>query len=364
MIGIGLLLVSGLGCATTAELNDPFPPALSSPHLSAQGESRSAASRAASHVIRAQVSEPTITDVIARPLSGFETVDANWSSTYAPQFDDEAWLRRLPPVTPPMPLEFNAPLSVAERFDGKVGPRSGYPFDLLKDMGRDYGGFYSLQSLPPLAIAFGGAAAMANTPFDASIREVLQENLVYTPSDDYADFLHEHSFLGDGFYLIPAYAVLAFVGKGLGDEPLAPVVGEWAERSFRGIAVGGPALLAAQLLTGGSRPNEVPYGSEWHPLKDNNGVSGHSFIGAVPFMTAARMTEKHWLKLVFFSASLLPGMSRITDNAHYPSQALLGWTLAFVATNSVARTEREQRFVRVRPWVTGETTGIGFEIVR
>lgn len=161
--------------------------------------------------------------------------------------------------------------------------------------------------------------------------------------------------------MIPAFAALAFVSKGLGETPMAPVVGDWAERSFRGIVVGAPVVVGTQLLTGGSRPSEASYGSRWRPLRDSNGVSGHAFIGAIPFMSAAQMTEDPWLSFGFYTVSLLPALSRITDDAHYPSQALLGWTVAFAATTAVNRSEAENRSTIVRPWSDGDATGFGLE---
>jgi hypothetical protein len=58
------------------------------------------------------------------------------------------------------------------------------------------------------------------------------------------------------------------------------------------VVVGAPPLYVMQQVTGSSRPGEGSAGSHWHFLNDNNGVSGHAFIGAVPFLAASgiRMT--------------------------------------------------------------------------
>ncbi|HUS38352.1 MAG: phosphatase PAP2 family protein [Pirellulales bacterium] len=302
---------------------------------------------------------------------------------------EQPFLRRLPPVTnwqleweraqrrpqhladwaassrmetePSLADSIEIPLSFTEKLDRTIGPRGEYLLEFGHDVASDYGQFYTLENLGFLAIAFGGAAAIANTPFDNTLHEVLHENLVYTPTDEYAEFIHKNKQFGEGLYVIPAFAALAFVSKGLGETPMAPVVGDWAERSFRGIVVGAPVVVGTQLLTGGSRPSEASYGSRWRPLRDSNGVSGHAFIGAIPFMSAAQMTEDPWLSFGFYTVSLLPALSRITDDAHYPSQALLGWTVAFAATTAVNRSEAENRSTIVRPWSDGDATGFGLE---
>jgi hypothetical protein len=67
-------------------------------------------------------------------------------------------------------------------------------------------------------------------------------------------------------------------------------------------------------------------------------VSDHAFIGAVPFITAAKMNENPYIKGALYGLSVLPGLSRINDNKHYFSQVLLGWYLAFLSCNAVEKT--------------------------
>ncbi len=97
---------------------------------------------------------------------------------------------------------------------------------------------------------------------------------------------------------------------------------------LRSILVGGPPLLVLQWATGGARPTETDESSEWRPFHDNNGVSGHSFMGAIPFLSAAKMADNIWIKGSFYAASTLPGISRVNDDAHYFSQAFLGKSFA------------------------------------
>jgi hypothetical protein len=51
------------------------------------------------------------------------------------------------------------------------------------------------------------------------------------------------------------------------------------------------------------------------------------------------MSETPLLRYTLFAASTLPGLSRINSNAHYFSQVLLGWTIAYLSADSVYATD-------------------------
>ncbi len=120
-------------------------------------------------------------------------------------------------------------------------------------------------------------------------------------------------------------------------------------------------MLAMQLLTGASRPGENLSGSHWKPFQDSNGVSGHSFMGAIPFLTAAMMTEDPALKALFYAGSALVPLSRINDAAHYPSQALLGWAMAYVAAQAVNKTADSPEDWEIVPTTVPNSVGLGLE---
>jgi hypothetical protein len=111
--------------------------------------------------------------------------------------------------------------------------------------------------------------------------------------------------------------------------------------------VGAPPMLFFQSALGASRPEEGD--SHWHFFEDNNAVSGHAFMGAVPFLTAAGMVKSPVLKAFLYCGSTLPALSRINDDAHYFSQAALGWWIGYLAASSIERTETHKQSVTIAP---------------
>jgi hypothetical protein len=244
----------------------------------------------------------------------------------ASQFEDESLSRRVEPEH--LAAEFCAAasgLAAIPSCEGQGSTSTNLVEDAWSGIASDYAGFYSAQGLTYLSIGLGAGALMANTAFDESfLHDAYAENVVLAPSDEYYKRLHQPKFLGDGYYTIPAFAAAALAEPLIADLPLGPETAEWGRRSLRTILVGGPPVLGLQLLTGGSRPGESSAGSHWKPFEDNNGVSGHSFMGAIPFLSAAKMTDNVWLKGGFYAVSTLPALSRVNDDDHYFSQAFLG----------------------------------------
>jgi hypothetical protein len=120
-------------------------------------------------------------------------------------------------------------------------------------------------------------------------------------------------------------------------------------------------MLALQYLTGGSRPGESPNQSKWDPGADNNGVSGHSFMGAIPFLSAAKMADNTWLKAGLYAGSALPALSRINDDDHYPSQAFLGWWIAYLAASAVDHSQDSVNDNRVHILPRPDGVGVAIE---
>ena len=220
-------------------------------------------------------------------------------------------------------------------------PNSASLFNRLLD---DQKNFYSRGSMLSLGLIFGAGAVVANTDLDQQIHRRFQTNVRGAASDEWFEFLHANKELGNGYYTLPIMGGAWLISETIDGPPQLESLGVWGERSLRGFAVGVVPLVVMQSATGASRPEE-PNGSGWRPFQDDNGVSGHSFMSALPFITAAKLTDSRWKKAFWYSASAIGPLSRVNDNAHYPSQAGLGWCLAFAAASAV-----DQSATNRRPW--------------
>ncbi len=222
----------------------------------------------------------------------------------------------------------------------------------------DHKNFYSAESLTLLGGGLVVGGAIANSSADQSLQHIFQSAVLNANSDDWFESMHASKELGNGVYTLPVFATAWSLGELLPDSQVAQLGGQWGERSIRGFLVGAPPLIALQQLTGGSRPTETAESAEWHPFTDNNGISGHSFMGSLPFITAAKMSDGATLKATFYAASAIAPLSRVNDNAHYPSQVALGWWMAYLAASAVEATERPSSQWKFFPYSTGESTGI------
>jgi hypothetical protein len=217
--------------------------------------------------------------------------------------------------------------------------------------------FYSAESLMMLGggLAVGGLAA--NTKLDWEIEKKFQSGIRGATADDWFESLHAGKELGNGLYTLPVYGACWIAGEVFPKSPSATRIGDWGERTTRGLVVGAPPMLALQFLLGGGRPGETDERSRWTPLQDNNGVSGHSFMGSLPFLTAAKMSERPATRTLLYAASAIAPLSRVNDNAHYPSQAALGWFVAYLAADAVNSTEQANQRLQMRPYITPDETG-------
>jgi len=220
----------------------------------------------------------------------------------------------------------------------------------------DFANYYSAPTLGRLATAVALAAPLANTSLDHDVRDWWQDDIRGESSDDFAAFWKN---FGEGDLLLPVFGGLALCSPLLEGRPLLEPLGDWGSRTTRAYLVGGPPMLLMQYCLGASRPGETHYESRWKPLDDVNAVSGHAFIGAVPFITAAQATENRVLRACLYGCSTLPAWSRVNDDAHYLSQICLGWYMAYLACRSVDRTERELPTVEMLPLAGPEFNGLG-----
>jgi hypothetical protein len=204
-----------------------------------------------------------------------------------------------------------------------------------RTLGRDFGSFYSIRTFRRVGVALVVGGGLANTSSDEEIQDWYREDVRSAGSDDFAEGVE---VLGDD-WVAPAFVVLGVAGEVLADGPAGGGVGGWARRAGRSVLVGAPSVYYLQQLTGGNRPSDG-LGSEWEPFDGSHGVSGHTFLGAVPFLTVARMSRSRLVDALAVAASTLAGWGRFNDDQHYASQVLLGWYVAWEATGAIARSER------------------------
>jgi hypothetical protein len=218
--------------------------------------------------------------------------------------------------------------------DPSPGGLAGWTLDLRETVTSDMGRFYRRGR----AMRFGGvlaaAGALANTDADAEIQQWYRDD-VATPGGD--DLARDAERLGR----METIGIPLLVGGllvGLAPEVGAAAPTAWLRRTARAYVVGTPSLLYLQTLTGGSRPVSG-VGSDWQPFVGRNGVSGHAFTGAVPFLTLARQTDRWWLRVLAVAASTAGGWAQLHADQHYFSQFALGWWLAWEATDAVAESD-------------------------
>jgi hypothetical protein len=208
-----------------------------------------------------------------------------------------------------------------------------------KTVKTDFGNYYlGRENLTMLGVGVAGAAVFANTNMDMYIRNKYQDDL-RSHETDKAMKIFNISAASVAFVIAPAYLGAYGAGKLLNNATLV----EWAENSFRATVVGGPALLLLAAATGADRPAEGD--SNWGAFNNFHGVSGHAYFSAVPFITAAKMSENPYQKAVLYGLSTFTGIGRINDDRHYFSQVALGWYLAYLSCAVVEKgnDQREER---------------------
>lgn len=207
----------------------------------------------------------------------------------------------------------------------------------------DFGNFYlDRANLTKLGIGVAGAAVFANTGIDRYIRNKYQDDL---RSEDTDEATKIFNISGTALVLVTVPVYIGTYGAGLLLHNTT--MEEWARKSFRATVVGGPALLFMATALGADRPTEG--NSHWKPFQNIHGVSGHAYIGGIPFVTAAKMSENPYQKAIFYGLSTVTGLSRINDDKHYFSQVALGWLLAYLSCDAVEKgSDRQEGRMQVQ----------------
>lgn len=231
------------------------------------------------------------------------------------------------------------------------------------DLYEDTQHFYSPQILTGLGISLATAAVLANTSADENFRDWYFDNV-----RDHSPDTHWAKLLGEAYLVPPLIAITWALTEYRESNPatrggeLNGMLRQWSAQTTRAFLTAAIPVYSLQWITGASRPGEDPAkGSSWKFLDDNNGVSGHAAVGAIPFLVAAKMADEPILKLGFYFGSTLAGYSRVYDDAHYLSQVLLGYAIAYLAVESTDMTNESNTGYRVVPLTISGAYGFGIE---
>lgn len=221
--------------------------------------------------------------------------------------------------------------------------------ELYDDVLNDYYIYYTSPSnLALLAGSILTAGILANSKIDRRVHRHYQEKC-RTRNTDRCLRGQE----GIGLFSYPKYYVASMaVGYWFKEYELGYYAYHWGNRTLRAMFIVSPQITFLRKILGGGRPCNKDYPhSRWRfMVKGRSSCSGHTFNGALPFISAAMMTDNLFLKTGFYALSILPGISRINDGKHYASQVFLGWALAYLAVRAVDYSD----WVRCRYPVTME----------
>jgi hypothetical protein len=223
---------------------------------------------------------------------------------------------------------------------------------------QDYCNFYSVRGLGGLALGIGLAAPLADTHADIAVRDWYQSKARSSAANRAADFL---TYAGQLWVVVPVgLEAAALAGEADPDYRTDGGLYEWSNRCLRSIVVGFPPTVALYAVLGSARPDR--HDSRWHPFEDIHGVSGHTFMGALPFLTAAAMTDSGLLKVPLILGSFATGWARLNNDRHYLSQVALGWWMACLSVTSVDETQWQRRTWSIGPTWVEDGPGVAVQL--
>ncbi len=204
----------------------------------------------------------------------------------------------------------------------------------FNEIPNDLHNYFSKKTFIPLFSAFTLGGAIANSPMDQKIYDFYQKQIRTDNTDAFLTFWKK---MGQD-ELIIAYGGLTLFSFAGENSKVGSFSKHLLFNSLRAFTIGGIPLQLARLLTGGNRPIYTNKSSYWEPLTSPRGVSGHTYTGAILFITWAKMVDGISYKGLLYGLSTLTGISRVNDGFHYPSQVFLGWMMAYVACDAVMHT--------------------------
>jgi hypothetical protein len=201
------------------------------------------------------------------------------------------------------------------------------PVDPLRQLGPTGRRLYTRRNFLKLVGATAGGAVISYSGLDEAVHDLHLNHLKGDPSDNLAHVAKEFGENG---------IVLAGLTYALADWAFpGTAIGRWGRECFTATATGLPVLWTWQRMLGGSRPSDAKeWGPRYRPFTDENSVSGHTFVGAVPFLVAARHVGIPVAAWSLRALSPATGWSRLNDGRHYLSQVLLGYGLAVEAARA------------------------------
>jgi hypothetical protein len=225
-------------------------------------------------------------------------------------------------------------------------------------VGQDYRTFYSRANCGLIVLGIGAAQVTMGTGADQGISNWYQDHVDGQDADEVAEVIKQ---AGTPEFVLPAYLLLGALSPLAEDVPVADVACDWGANCLRTALVGEIPMLLLQQLLGSSRPRDGDRRKvHWKPFQDNNGVSGHAFLGAIPALNAAYMADRWYWKSLFGVLSAGPAWAQLQHDAHTLSQVSLGWWLAWLSTRSVHRTNAHPGIGQIAPFVHGDAVGLAF----
>lgn len=202
--------------------------------------------------------------------------------------------------------------------------------ELKNEVVSDYCLYYRRQGIPYLIGGLSASALMANSHFDTGLNLAWQAHLRNHFTNQFSKEINNYSEITQYPISLPFYFAAWWLSE---DKANLKALNNWSNHCLRTLILGAPQQAALTALLGSGRPEDSP--SYWHWFSRHRAVSGHAFYGAVPLLNLAQQTSSLGLKSTYYALSVLPGLARLNDDKHYPSQVFLGWWLAFSATQIV-----------------------------
>jgi hypothetical protein len=272
----------------------------------------------------------------------------------------------------PSPMLVDIALASSEYIDPRYimnsqpdpGPTLGdrfceaYRDQLTRLIVSDFKNFYWSENTLILGLSVAAVAPIANTHVDQGFRDWYQKQAGSSSGANNA--ARAISNIGAYQYVIPADIAVSAIGHLFPDNAIAAEFAQFGDRSLRALAVGAPMVGILQVGLGSDSPAPNSTNSQWRPFKSDYGASGYSFVGAIPFLTAADMTDCRPLQATLILASFATTWSRVQTDNHYLSQALLGWACAYLAVRSVNQTDEAR--VQIVPVEIPNGAGLGVMI--